>query len=88
MLHINYVEGFECYVFGIIYSITWNRLLYLCFCVYMDIVQVNAVITKWLSLLFIKVHDNVCLYCYIKSYPTDKYTLFEYKKYHFFIGRS
>ena len=29
------------------------------FCVYIYIVQVNAVITKLLSLLFIKFHDNI-----------------------------
>ena len=55
-----------------IYSITQNRLFVLCFCLYMYIVQVNAVIKKLLSLLFIKVHIIFCPYCYIKNYSMDK----------------
>ena len=47
---------------------TVRTLLFL----YMYIVQVNGVITKLLSFLFIKVHIIFCPYCYIKNYSMDR----------------
>ena len=61
MLHIRYVESFECDLFRIYEVPVLHRTdcSYFVFCVYMYIVQVNAAITKLLNLLFIKFHDNI-----------------------------
>ena len=59
MLHIRYVESFECNEFSIYEVLHGTGCSYFVLCVYIYIVQVYAVITKLLSLLFIKFHDNI-----------------------------